>query len=251
MKNIHSGHRDRLRKLAHNVGLNKMQEHQALELLLTYVIPQRDVNPLAHALINKFGSFSGVLDASKEDLMTVKGVGEKTAYFLSGLKDFFFLYKENKLDAKQTIKNTKDAVDFISHVLTDKLHEEMYVICIDGLNNVKKCELINKGNSNSVSINIRKITEIVLSSNTHNIILCHNHPNGSSKPSLADDKLTKTLLTSLTLNNIHFLDHIIIGSDDFYSYYLSGKLEMYKREIKHLFSYDSVMQNACEYNKKV
>ena len=89
-KNIHSGHRERLRNAAAKNGINSLEEHQVLELLLTYTIPQKDTNPLAHSLIEKFGSFKNVLDAKPEALLLVKGIGVKTAHFLSTIKQFFY-----------------------------------------------------------------------------------------------------------------------------------------------------------------
>lgn len=249
MENLHKGHRTRLRMDAEKKGIATMQEHQALELLLTYVIPQRDVNPLAHKLINKFGSFKHVLDASKTELMKVTGVGEKTAYFLTSLKEFFYLYKDETKHQKQYIKNADDAAAFVGQLLHNKLHEELYVVCIDGLNSVQKFEQISKGTSNATSVNLRKITEVVLASNTHNVIVCHNHPGGASNPSPADDKMTKALVMGLALNNIHLLDHIIIGSDGYYSYSLSKKIDLYLKDLQHMISDQSFMQNACPYNQ--
>src|SRR5690606_10136130 len=128
-----------------------------------------------HELINKFGSFSAVLDAKEKDLLTVKGIGNKTASFLCNLKEFFFLYKQKDAKSMPIIRNTKDAVNIISELLELKPQEEMYAILIDGLNNVKKIEKISSGTSNATSVNIRKITEVVFSSGTHNVIICHNH----------------------------------------------------------------------------
>lgn len=249
-KSVHKGHRTRLREMAKDVGVGKLKEHQALELLLTYVIPQKDVNPLAHNLINKFGSFSGVLDAKITDLLTVKGVGEKTAHFLSTIKEFFFLYKETRSKGKGIIKTTLDAVEFIKEHLQDKPHEEIYVICLDGFNNIKNFQKISQGVSNATNLNIRKVTEAVFATNCHNIIICHNHPDGSSNPSIADDKLTKGLVMALSINNINLLDHIIIGSKDYYSYNMSGKISHYNSEIFNLVNHQMLMQQACDYNVK-
>lgn len=246
--NLHAGHRERLRNSASINGIEKMQEHQVLELLLTYVIPQKDVNPMAHELINKFGSFSAVLDAKTSDLMKVKGVGNKTAHFLSSLKEFFFVYKQKGKEAKPVIKSTNDAVVIIKDLLEHKPQEEMYAIVIDGLNNVKKIEQISIGTSNATAVSIRKITELVFSSGTHNVIICHNHPMGSYLPSVADDKLTKGLVMALSMNNINLLDHIIIGNNGYYSYNLSNKLQSYISEIEHLINAQVIMQNACKYN---
>ncbi len=247
-KDIHKGHRERLREFAKINGISKMQEHQALELLLTYVIPQKDVNPIAHNLINKFGSFSNVLDAKQEDLLEVKGIGNKTAYFLASFKDFFHLYKEKSNKHSKVIKNTAAAVEFIKPLLEDKLTEEIYVICLDGFNNIKKFERLAQGVSNAVNLLIRNVTEFVFKSNCHNVLVCHNHPNGSSAPSNADDKVTKSLVMALSINNINLLDHIILGKEDFYSYNISGKIAKYNEEISNLVNYKMLMQNICGYN---
>ena len=78
-KNLHAGHRKRLKEQVVNVGLENFSSHQILEVLLFYAIPQRDTNELAHVLLNTFGSLSGVFEASYESLLEVKGVKENTA----------------------------------------------------------------------------------------------------------------------------------------------------------------------------
>ena len=79
---VHDGHRDRMRKRFFTNGLSGFADHEALELLLYYAIPRGDVNPLAHALMDRFGSLSGVLSAPMELLTQVDGVGERTAALL-------------------------------------------------------------------------------------------------------------------------------------------------------------------------
>ena len=73
---IHDGHRQRLMERFHKEGLDHFDPVQVLELLLFYSIPRRDTNEIAHALLNRFGSVSKVMDASLEDLMQVSGVGK-------------------------------------------------------------------------------------------------------------------------------------------------------------------------------
>ena len=75
-KNVHSGHRQRLKERFLRDGLDNFEEHQVLELLLFYGIPQRDTNTIAHELIRKFGSLSRVLEATPEELQQVNYVGE-------------------------------------------------------------------------------------------------------------------------------------------------------------------------------
>ena len=79
----HKGHRERLKTRFLNSGLDSFTDVQALELLLFYAIPMKDTNPIAHALLNRFGSLSQVLEASPEELMKVPGIGENAAVFLT------------------------------------------------------------------------------------------------------------------------------------------------------------------------
>ena len=77
---MHEGHRKRMRGKFLQSGKDAFHEHEMLEMLLYYSNARGDTNPLAHTLIDEFGSFSGVLDASFEDLLKVKGVGENMAF---------------------------------------------------------------------------------------------------------------------------------------------------------------------------
>ena len=82
MEHSHSGHRQRLRDRYEQSGAGAFADHELLELLLTYAIPRRDVNEIAHALLERFGSLEGVLSAELSALTSVPGIGESTAMFL-------------------------------------------------------------------------------------------------------------------------------------------------------------------------
>ena len=79
---IHDGHRERMKKRFLEHGLDNFDDVNALELLLFYALPRKDTNALAHALLDRFGSLAGVLDASAADLLSVDGVGESIAGLL-------------------------------------------------------------------------------------------------------------------------------------------------------------------------
>lgn len=247
-ENLHVGHRNRLREMAYNNNFKNLEQHQLLELLLSYVIPRKDTNPIAHKLIKEFGSFSAVLDAKVEQLIKIDGIGNKTANFLVSIKHFFYAYNKTKNKTSAVITNTAQAVEFIENILQFKNVEEFYVICIDNLNKVKHYENISSGVVNKTNVDVRKVMEVVFKSNVSNVIICHNHPMGDSEPSPADDKLTKALITTLILNGINLLDHIIISENGFYSYSKSGLLSSYLLEVKNLIASPYAMQNPCKYN---
>ena len=95
-ENIHENHRDRLRDMYLKGGFKNMAPHQILELMLFYAIPRKDTNPLAHKLIDTFGSLSGVLEADPQDLVAVDGVGKSTAAYLKMFIDVFQIYEREK-----------------------------------------------------------------------------------------------------------------------------------------------------------
>lgn len=86
-KGLHSGHRGRMRNRFLRDGLEGFADHEVLELLLFYAVPRQDVNPMAHALLEKFGSLPQVLEASPEELCTIRGIGPKIARFLTLIPD--------------------------------------------------------------------------------------------------------------------------------------------------------------------
>ena len=75
----HEGHRERLRQRYIDASLDAFADHEVIELLLTYSIPRRDVNELAHRVLDTFGSFSAVADASVDELCTIKGISQNSA----------------------------------------------------------------------------------------------------------------------------------------------------------------------------
>lgn len=229
-ENLHIGHRTRLRERANNSEFNNMDEHEVLELLLTYVIPRSDTNPIAHRLINTFGSFSNVLDAKVEDLVKVNGVGNKTANFLSSIKHFFACYNKSKLSEVTKINNMQSLLKFAGNLLSLKPNEQFYAIYLENNGTVKRYDLISSGSVNQAAVSVKKIMEQAISCNACSVAVCHNHPGGKALPSAEDDKLTKAIALSLTINGVGFVDHVIIGTDNkYYSYRQQGLIEKFTK----------------------
>lgn len=231
-KNIHKGHRQRLRKKAVENNLEDFEEHEVLELLLTFVIPQKDTNPLAHELINEFGSLAGVLNATSHDLMGIKGISEYSAEFITLLKYVFKKFRQSKLKAMRKITNVKESVELCMSELADLPLENVFVACIDNLNNLVAKKIISTGFSNEASVPVRKIIDMCIRTGTSNVIIAHNHPYGKENPSGNDDKVVKQLALTLALSGIKILDCVIIGIDGYYSYNTNGYLVKCYDEIK-------------------
>ncbi len=227
-KNPHVGHRQRLREQVREHGLESLREHQILEYLLTFIIPQKDTNIIAHELIQKFGSYANVLEADISSLQEVDGVGEVASYFLNQFRDFYYVYQKTRESRTVYVDNSAKAEAYIAPKLVDKPNEEVYVICIDSNNKISKVKCIAKGDESEAKVNVRDITKFLSDNNVSNFYLAHNHPSGDPTPSAEDDKLTKALVLSTRINGIKMLDHIIVGKYSNYSYYTAMKIEKYR-----------------------
>ena len=229
-KHLHYGHRERLRKQVQESGLESLHEHQVLEYLLTFVLPQKDTNELAHQLINKFGSFAGTLEADVNSLKQVKGVGEVVSHFLSEFRSFYIYYQKRRKKPIEVIKDMGSAKQFILPLLSNLNHEEVYMIGMDGNNKVVLSKRVSVGGINQANVTVRIMMDELYKHKVSNFIMAHNHPTGPSVPSAEDNKFTKALVFGLAVGNINFLDHLIVGTDGVFSYHHEGLLQSYKDE---------------------
>ena len=143
-------------------GLDNFHDYQVLEYALSFVIPYKDVNPLAHELINKFGSLGGVLEADEEDLMSVEGIGEVTAHFLTSILKIYHFYEKEKAKQITVLSSPQLTVNFVKSFLKGKLLEELYVVCLTPKSKVVKvvsCRLLD-----TTSISAGLLTTKMLSS---------------------------------------------------------------------------------------
>ena len=251
MAHEHNGHRSRLRDRVRKDGLDNFQDYQVLEYALTFAIPYKDTNVIAHKLINKFGSFSGVLEADEEELMSVDGMGEVSAHYLTHLLDIYHYYEKDRAGKSVIINNPQQVHHFVKQFLKGKLVEEMYVVCISPKNKVLGVEKISEGNDAQTSANIRLIMDKLTRSKVSNIVVAHNHPKGVATSSEDDHKFTKALVTTLAISGAHLMDHIIIGEDDYYSYRRSGLIDKFLEEAADLVTLPKVSQPSARYDYEV
>lgn len=235
-KHSHYGHRSRLRDRVYKDGINNFQDYQVLEYALSFVIPYKDTNPIAHALVAKFGSLAGVLEASVEDLQTIKGLGEVSAYYLTSFVQIFNFYQKEKSNKTKILINAPDTYAFVKECFAKSVNEEVYLISLNENNKVIKVEKIGEGDISKVKISIRKITDAISRNKVNKVILTHNHPNSNAIPSDDDDSFTKALVTTLALNDCVLVDHMVIGNTDgdFFSYQRSGKIDEYVTQVEKI-----------------
>ena len=231
--NVHSNHRSRVKQKFVDGGFSNFAEHEILELLLYYAIPQQDTNPLSHRLINRFENLKGVFDASIENLLTIDGVGENTAILIKLIPALMQEYGKGVCNGLSTISNHKIAKEFCSNLYIGSSCEQFNVICINPLNKVTSYKELSSGSASRVMVSIRDITDYCLRNNCDRIIISHNHPQSNATPSNDDLLMTRRIFNSCVLNEIDVLDHIIVSPTDSYSLAEKGLMQQIKMDVMH------------------
>ena len=224
--NVHEGHRERLKRQFAEHGLDTFEDHAVLELLLFYALPRMDVNELAHALIDHFGSLDAVLDAPIDELLKLKGVGLNTAMLLHLVPQVGRRYGIVKTRDEQILNSTDLAGAYLIPFFVHERDEVAYAVFLDTKLKVlcPQPKVISRGAAAATDISIRKIVEWALSLNASGVILAHNHISGVAIPSKADETSTKLIKNALTPIGIRLIDHIVVAGDDFVSMSDSGML---------------------------
>ncbi|MGN0773278.1 MAG: DNA repair protein RadC [Candidatus Ventricola sp.] len=224
-KSIHAGHRERLRERLRTAGLGAFSEHEVLELLLTYAIPKRDVNPLAHELIAVFGSLSAVLGADENELLRVKGVGKNAALLLTMMPQLMRYYQMNALGERPVIVTMADARAYCAPLFLGVTEEQIYMVCLDQAGHVLHRSLLHTGTVDQVALHPRTVVETAIRHNAYSVILAHNHPSGVAAPSQQDLDVTKRITSALYLIGIRLVDHLIFAGGEAYSMVRGGCLD--------------------------
>jgi len=227
---IHHGRREKLRQSFQKYGLHTFNETQVLEYALGMTMPRIDTNPLAHRLVNTFGSLDGVISAPPDKIMAVAGAGTQVAHFLSFLKEFI-IYHASIAKKDEKVKTSADASRVLREVMKNYAEEHFVVLCLDKSGGVVLKHDI-AGNFNKVDINMREVADVILRTKAVSIVCAHNHLDEIATPSDSDIRLTRTIVNMLGALEINVLDHIIFGADSEYSFFRSGILDILKREHK-------------------
>ncbi|WP_300411658.1 DNA repair protein RadC [uncultured Oscillibacter sp.] len=221
---VHDGHRERVRRRFLENGLSGFADHEALELLLYYAIPQGNVNPLAHALMDRFGSLSAVLSAPVELLTEVKGVGERTAVLLRLTSQIARRARLSDLERELVLNSREQVGAYLLELFSNEPNEAVYQLCLDGKGKLLACKRLGEGSVSAVTVDVRKVVQNAIFHTASSVILAHNHPSGIALPSEDDHAVTARVRAALDAIGVRLEDHIIVADHDFVSFSESGYL---------------------------
>ena len=218
MKNSapHEGHRARMRTRFREAGLVGFHPHEILEMLLFYAIPRKDTNEIAHKLLDEFGSLEHVFAASPEALRRVPGMTENAAMMLSFLRAVYLSFEAEPQTAV-LLDSGQQAGEYFLRLYRFERHEIVRLAILDDNLILKQCIRLAEGHPSAAALSARQVEEAAAAGAGSLLILAHNHPNGSAKPSDVDISTTRILAAALKEHGIALMDHIIIGGGEYCS----------------------------------
>lgn len=232
----HSGHRARMRA-RYEKSPESFADHELLELLLFYVIPQKDTNALAHELINQFGSLSSVFEATPAQLKTVNGMGDVSSLIFPLIMDLFRRY----MGEKKTLEPAPNLLEAVANRLASRYlgrtYEVVMAVGLDAGHRIVGDFQIGAGNRNSCEIDLRLLADFCCKFDPCHIVLVHNHPSGICLPSSEDYLASDMIRTFLASLKINLFDHLIFdGRGDFISFSQSNLLNPERKTDRPLYS---------------
>ncbi len=192
-------------------GLENFDDINVLELLLFYACPRRDTNPVAHALLERFGTLDAVLDAGAAELQKVPGVGENSALLLSLIPAVSRRYMISKTPGREPIRSASDAGRYFLPRFMYEREEVVLALFLDARDCPIACLELSRGVVNAAEISSRRLASAALERNASAVILAHNHLSGVALPSAEDEQSTMVLRRALALLNVELRDHIIVA----------------------------------------
>jgi len=215
--NYKTGHRKRMLEKMLNIGIANFITVEIIEYCLYLSIPRKNVKQIAYNLYEKYKSLYFIIGASKEDLLSVNGVGIYTYTTFQLLLGIIQHIQEEKIYEKEFFCTLEDVVAYCKWKMVFLTQEQLRVLYFNSKHYLIRDELQSMGTINQVSIYPREILKRAFELGAAGIVLCHNHPSGDVAPSKEDREATLRIKKIMDLLDIKLHDHIIIGEDKFFS----------------------------------
>lgn len=191
-------------------GIDSMEDHEVLEMLLYFALPYRDTNELAHRLLNDFGSLANVLEADVYALQQVKGIGVNASFLLNFIPQLAGRYYRDRWREMPSLFEGDDLMEYIRTLFVGRSEETLFMICMNAKGQVKNVVKLGEGTVDEVVFYTAKVVETALQNKCSYVILAHNHPGGTPSISRDDVDMTKKCNNALHAVGVKLVDHVIV-----------------------------------------
>ncbi len=243
--NPHKNHRERVKNKYLEHGLECFADHEVLEMILFYSVPQKDTNLMAHELIDRFGSLRKVLEATPDELCEISGVKSHTAVLLGIIRDINRRCVLSEVREGEVFDRVSKVGEYLLGYFSGVTNERVCMMLLDNSMRLIDCVKISDGSVNGSSVNYRFIAQTALAKKASSVILAHNHPDGCALPSREDREVTRAAEAALSVVGVNLLEHIVVGAGNYlptmigkYSYVRAMPIDQKMPEAFHGTFYD-------------
>ena len=230
------GHRERLRRKFIEGGLDRFSDEEVIEFLLTLGTPRADVKLPARQAMKRFGSLSGVLSASDDKLLEIKGIGKKNVLYLKLVHQVAGRFLKDRTANMCFFSSSKAVFEYLFHSMRDLGREVFKVLFLNRKNGLILDKDVFKGSLSGSAVYPREIMAMGLECKAAGLVFVHNHPSGDPSPSHEDKKITRDLVWSARLLSLQVLDHIIIGRNNYFSFADEGLIGRFLADFEQKFT---------------
>jgi len=203
------GHRQRLRERYIENGIDSLLEHEIIEYLLFYSIPRVDTKPLAHKLLDAYGSISNLFNASYESLRSF-GLSEASASLITLHTDI-----NNWIRRKKVIGVNLESYEEMGRLMVSELDghptERLVMLMLDAKNNAIELKTLCEGSFKSTQLNMKALNESVVLRKAAKVVIAHNHPSGKLESSTEDLVTTDAIEGFLAYTGVELVEHYIVA----------------------------------------
>ena len=217
-------HRARLRDRFLTGGAEAMPDYELLEMVLFRAQARQDMKPVGRALLERFGSFNGVITAPEAELRKVKGVGPSLVVELKLIEAAAQRLLRDRVINRPVLSSWQALLDYCQTAMAHRETEQFRILFLDRKNTLIADEAQARGTVDHVPVYPREVVKRALELNASALILVHNHPSGDPTPSEADVEMTQQILRAAEALGVTVHDHLVIGKGREFSFRAEGWL---------------------------
>lgn len=218
------GHRARMREKLLERGPDSLADYELLEMLLFFAFKQGDTKPLAKSLINRFGSFAGVMTAPQAVLMETRGLGVHSVAALKLVQAAALRLAKAEVMDTPVLNNWDRLITYLNAAISREKIEQFRILFLDSKNRLIADEAQARGTVNHTPVYPREVMKRALELHATALILVHNHPSGDPTPSRADIEMTAEIRRAGEVFDVVVHDHLIVGNGRHLSFRREGLL---------------------------
>lgn len=205
-------------------GRHVLSDAELLAILIGTGSRYESAVDICKRILADYDNLDELMKCKVGDLKKYKGMGEAKAISIMAALELGKRCANAKPAELVYLRSSEDAYKMIAPVLTDLQHEEFWVLLVNRANQIMRKDLISRGGMSTTVVDPKMVFKTALEHGAGAVVLCHNHPSGTAKPSDQDMKLTRRIFEGAQILDISLIDHIIVGAKTYFSFADKGLL---------------------------